>query len=90
MNVAEPTLLTHLNEARTGYFSEGGLSNAIFCGRFKQDIDVTTVLQSHRKVVEDEVNNESTNVTGILIVQVKRLSVIRQYNEKLRLFSLLP
>ena len=41
----------------------------IFCGKFKHDIDVTTVLQAHRKVVEDEVNNESTNVTGILIVQ---------------------
>jgi hypothetical protein len=69
MNINEPTLLTHLNEARTSYFAEGGLSNVIFCGRFKHDIDVTTVLQAHRKVVEDEVNNESTNVTGILIVQ---------------------
>ena len=76
MNVAEPTLLTHLNEARTGFFSEGGLSSAIFCGRFKQDIDVTTVLQTHRKAVEDEVNYESTNVTGILIVQVKKRSIL--------------
>jgi hypothetical protein len=70
MNPVEPTLLTHLNEARTGYFVEGGLSNVIFCGKFKPDIDVTSVMQAHRKVVEEEVNNESTNVTGILIVQV--------------------
>ena len=70
MNPVEPTLLTHLNEARTGYFFEGGLSNVIFCGKFKPDIDVTSVMQTHRKVVEEEVNNESTNVTGILIVQV--------------------
>ena len=71
MNPNEPTLLTHLNEARTGFFAEGGLSNVIFCGRFKQEIDLSLVLQTHRKVVEDEVNNESTNVTGILIVQVR-------------------
>lgn len=71
MNPQEPTLFTHLNEARTGYFAEGGLTQIIFCGKFKQEIDVTTVLQVHRKVVEEEVNKESTNVTGILIVQVR-------------------
>ena len=71
MNPNEPTLLTHLNEARTGFFAEGGLSNVIFCGKFKQEVDLSLVLQTHRKVVEDEVNNESTNVTGILIVQVR-------------------
>lgn len=74
MNPAEPTLLTHLNEARTGYFAEGGLSNVIFCGKFKADTDVTSIMQTHRKVVEDEVNNESSNVTGILIVQVSDIS----------------
>ena len=72
MNASEPTLFSHLNEARAGYFPEGGLSNVMLCGRFKADADVTAVMQAHRKVVEEEVNNESTNVTGILIVQVNR------------------
>ena len=70
MNASEPTLFSHLNEARAGYFPEGGLSNVMLCGKFSADADVTAVMQAHRKVVEEEVNNESTNVTGILIVQV--------------------
>jgi hypothetical protein len=69
MNSSEPTILSHLNEARTAYFAEGGLSNILFCGKFNEYVDVTTILQTHRKVVEEEINNESTNVTGILIVQ---------------------
>ena len=70
MNASEPTLFSHLNEARAGYFPEGGLSNVMLCGMFSDNADVTAVMQAHRKVVEEEVNNESTNVTGILIVQV--------------------
>ena len=70
MNPYEPTLLSHLSEARNNYFSEGGLSTVIYCGKFRPDADVAAILQSHRKPVEDEVNSESANVTGILIVQV--------------------
>lgn len=76
MNASEPTLFSHLNEARAGYFPEGGLSNVMLCGKFKADADVTAVMQAHRKVVEEEVNNESTNVTGILIVQVDFYRII--------------
>ena len=69
MNAAEPSLLAHLSEARNDCFVEGGLSTVIFCGKFRTDGDLTSILLTHRTLVEDEVNSESANITGILIVQ---------------------
>ncbi len=70
MNPQEPSLYTHLNEARTDCFAEGGLTSVIYCGKIRTDVDLTSILFSHRTLVEDEVNTESANITGILIVQV--------------------
>jgi hypothetical protein len=69
MNPDEPNLLSHLTEVRSSS-NEGGLSTVIYCGKFRPDVNTAEILQSHRAPVEDEVNSESANVTGILIVQV--------------------
>ena len=73
MNPAEPSLLSHLTEVRSSYFGEGGLSTVIYCGKFNQDMDASAVLQTHSNVIEEEENSESTNITGMLIVQVHTL-----------------
>ena len=70
MNPQEPSLYSHLNEARADCFAEGGLTSVIYCGKIRTDVDLTSILYSHRTLVEDEVNTESANITGILIVQV--------------------
>ena len=70
MNPQEPSLYSHLNEARTNCFAEGGLTSVIYCGKIRTDVDLTSILLTHRTLVEDEVNTESANITGILIVQV--------------------
>ena len=70
MNRDEPNLFTHLNEARAPTYTEGtGLSMVVLCARFKETSDLASILTTHRTVVEDEVNSESANITGILIVQ---------------------
>ena len=70
MNSAEPNLFTHLNEARAPTYTEGtGLSMVVLCARFKETHDLAAILTTHRTIVEDEVNSESANITGILIVQ---------------------
>ncbi len=69
MNSDEPSLLHHLNQNRTDTFAEGGLSTVIYCGKIHSG-EMSEALQIHRKIVEDEVNEEEVNVTGILIGQV--------------------
>ncbi len=69
MNKAEPTLLAHLDQIRTKTFSEGGLTNIIFCGKVK-DVDMSEILLCHRKIVEEEVNTSDVNITGLLMGQV--------------------
>jgi hypothetical protein len=69
MNPSEPNLYTHLENLRTKALPEGGLSTVIFCGVIKSDNDMQAALQVHRKIVEDEVNQESANVSGLLCGQ---------------------
>ena len=68
MNPNEPTLLSHLEQARRG-LPEGGLSTVIFCGRMRSEADSSAVLDVHRVIVEGEVNEEGVNVTGLLMGQ---------------------
>lgn len=69
----EPSLLTHINEIRKDNFEENGegISIVIFCGTFSGEIDATSVLQVQRTIVEEEVNNDESdiNMTGILMAQ---------------------
>jgi len=70
MHTDEPTLHTHLQELRSATgLPEGGLSTAIICGKMRSENDSSEVLQMHRSIVEDEVNNEGSNVTGLLMGQ---------------------
>jgi len=69
MNQYEPSLLSHLNDIRKSTTSDGGLSSIIFCGKLRSEGDLAEVLQVHRKIVEDEVNEEEVSVTGILMGQ---------------------
>jgi hypothetical protein len=69
MNPSEPNLFSHLEKERTKLLPEGGLSTVIFCGQIKSENDMQSALQVHRKIVEDEVNQESANVTGLLMGQ---------------------
>ncbi len=70
MHADEPTLHSHLEELRkaTG-LPEGGLSTVILCGKMRSENDSAEVLQMHRAIVESEVNNEGSNVTGLLMGQ---------------------
>jgi len=68
MNKEEPSLLKHFNEIRDQYLNEGGLSTIILCGQMR---NIDNTLRLHREVVEEEVNNEEVNVTGLLIGQVR-------------------
>ncbi len=70
MNAQEPSLFSHLYESRQALQKEGGLSFAIYCGRARSEGDVAAALQLHTQVVEDEVNKEEANISGILIGQV--------------------
>lgn len=72
MNKAEPTLLSHFNEVREEFLAEGGLSSVILLGEIRAETDSVAVISLHRDIVEEEVNNEEVNVTGLLIGQVNR------------------
>lgn len=68
MNTAEPNLFTLQEATRAKALpDEGGLSTVIFCGQTKAETDMSAALQAHRSIVEDEVNQESANVTGLLM-----------------------
>lgn len=69
MDPREHSLESHLNDLREKNIPEGGLSTVIFCGKVKTENEIPLVLQIHRKIVEDEVNSEQANVTGILMAQ---------------------
>ena len=69
MNPSEPNLYTHLENLRVKALPEGGLSTIIYCGVVKTEGDMQAALQVHRKIVEDEVNQESANVSGLLCGQ---------------------
>ena len=82
MHQEEPSLLSHLNAIRAKALPEGGLSTVIYCGRVQAESDLPSVLQVHREIVEDEVNKEQVNVTGILMGQVSKfqwLALIHYY-----------
>lgn len=70
MHQDEPSLLTHLKELRDEALQEGGISTIIFCGKLRSENDLLSVLQTHRTIVEEEVNEEGVNITGFLIGQV--------------------
>ena len=76
MNTEEPSLLSHLNEVRKQALPEGGVTTVIFCGKIRNESDLDTVLQSHRSIVEEEVNMEEVNVTGLLMGQVIIITII--------------
>lgn len=67
MNKKEPSLLKHFNEIRDHFLQEGGLSTVILCGQMS---NIDLVLGQHRSIVEEEVNTEEVNVTGLLVAQV--------------------
>mmetsp|Transcript_10811 Transcript_10811/g.11232 ORF Transcript_10811/g.11232 Transcript_10811/m.11232 type:complete len:226 (-) Transcript_10811:68-745(-) len=71
MNKDEPSLLNHLNEVRKKLCPQdsGGISVIIYCGRVNIETNMIEALSIHRKIVEDEVNNEGCNITGLLIGQ---------------------
>lgn len=70
MNIEEPSLLSHLNECRSKVLPEGGISIVIYCGKVRTENDLASALQVHRLFVEEEVNKEAVNITGILMGQV--------------------
>lgn len=69
MNSEEPSFLTHFSQLRLSSKPEGGISVLIYCGNFNGDIDVGSVLQVQRTVVENEVDASEGNITGILMAQ---------------------
>lgn len=69
MHQDEPSLLDHLQHIRSTFIPEGGISNVIFCGKIRTEGDLPAVLHVHRTIVEEEVNREEANVTGILMGQ---------------------
>lgn len=70
MILGEPSLLSHLTEVRSRHIPEGGLSTVIFCGTVRNEAtEMSTSLKAHRDIVQEEVNSESANVTGILVGQ---------------------
>jgi hypothetical protein len=71
MHAEEPSLLSHLDQARTKVLSEGGISTVIYCGKVLAESELVSALQVHRTIVEEEVNKESVNITGILMGQVR-------------------
>jgi hypothetical protein len=71
MHSEEPSLLSHLTEVRAKAIPEGGLSTVIYCGKVRTENDLMNALQVHRSFVEEEVNKEQVNVTGILMGQVR-------------------
>lgn len=73
MNPEEPSLLSHLNDVRKRALDEGGITTIIYCGQVRSEADLMDALQVHRAIVEEEVNNEKVNVTGILMGQVRVL-----------------
>jgi hypothetical protein len=70
MNPGEPSFLSHQSEVRSSLLSECGLTTIIYCGKIRSGINLTDILQVHRKFVEDEVNDEEVSVTGLLMGQV--------------------
>ncbi|RYH08270.1 hypothetical protein EON65_41045 [archaeon] len=70
MNPEEPNLLSHLNEVRLKALPEGGLTSVIYCGKVRTEQELMQALQVHRVFVEEEVNKEEVNVTGLLMGQV--------------------
>lgn len=70
MNPKEASLLSHLNEVRKKALNEGGVSTIIYCGQLKSENDLPDAMDVHRQVVEEQVNQEETNITGILMGQV--------------------
>jgi hypothetical protein len=73
MNKEEPSLLSHLNEIRKICLPEGGISTIIICGQMNTESSSEMVLSLHRQIVEDEVNTEEVNITGLLVGQVSLL-----------------
>jgi hypothetical protein len=79
MHQDEPSLLSHLNEVRANALPEGGLSTVVFCGKLQFESDLSSALQMHQEIVEEEVNKEQVKVTGMLLGQVREQSMLRFY-----------
>jgi hypothetical protein len=73
MHQDEPSLLTHFNEVRANALPEGGLSTVVFCGKLQFESDLSSALQMHQEIVEEEVNKEQVKVTGMLLGQVYKI-----------------
>lgn len=73
MNPAEPNLLSHINDIRSAVLSKNNMDQAIttviYCGTF-HTISLEEAKKLHTEVVEEEVNKENVNITGILMGQV--------------------
>lgn len=77
MNEEEPNLLAHLRAVRLTHGDSEGISTIILCVKLRQESDSAAALELHRKIVEEEVNNENVNVkadspspiTGIAMAQ---------------------
>jgi hypothetical protein len=76
MHQDEPSLFTHLNEVRASALPEGGLSTVVFCGKLQVESDLAAALQMHQEIVEEEVNKEQVNVTGMLLGQVSKIRIL--------------
>ena len=73
MNLNEPNLLTHFAEVTSktskGNAKDSGLSCVVYAGKCAGEGDLATSLLVHRAIVEDEVNEEDCDVTGLLMGQ---------------------
>lgn len=70
MNPAEPNLFTHINDVRNKASADNGITTVVYCGTF-HTISLEEAKKLHTQVVEDEVNKENVNITGILMGQVR-------------------
>lgn len=86
MHQDEESLLSYLQKGREELgLPEGGLSSVLFCGKIKSELDIDSVMETHKAVIESENDsglygkqiddeNEKVEMTGILLRQ--GLSVI--------------
>lgn len=70
MNSKEPNVLRHFTEVRESFIPEGGITTIILCGKIKSEDETSKNLNLHREIVEDEINAEEANITGLLMGQV--------------------
>ena len=69
MNENEPSLFSHLNEIRDIETEDGGLTIILYAGKATSENDLKPALVAHRQCVEYEVNEEGSNLTGLIMGQ---------------------